>query len=604
MHEFWIMRSPASFRVGAVCLVILAAVVYIPSLGNGFVWDDGDNVAQKSTLTGIAGLGRIWTDPLANQQYYPLTHTTFWIEYSLWGLAPLPYHVDNILLHALCAVLILAILRRLAVPGAWLAAAFFVVHPVNVESVAWITERKNVLSGAFFFASALAYLAYARIGSTSPPDKRSDGQSCRGMYWWSLGLFICAVLSKTATCPLPLAVMLILWWKKDRLRGRDIYPLLPFLGVAAAMGVVTTLLERHLGASGSVWNLTLIGKTLVAGRALWFYAAKTFWPANIIFIYPRWTVDAGAAWHYLYPVAALTVFAALWLLRRRIGKGASVAVLYFVIMVGPALGFLNIYFARYSFVQDHFQYFGSIGLMALGAFVLAKCAEIEVGHPHSRRLRAGLCVAVAGLIAVVLGSISWSGQHKYLNEESLWRATIAANPAAAIAHSNLGKLLLDRGDTDEAGVEIERALRLGPQYAEMWCNKGIWLIMFDGPAKAIPYFRKALELNPSYVPALTNAALADLKLGRLDLAGREARRALQINNRLPDAHNILGILLVNRGSIAEAIVHFKAALRLDPGNPGYQQNLDRALKMRHSSLPVEQRCPNFLQAPIFEHDAC
>jgi len=577
MHELLTMRSGAYFRVGAVCLVVLAVAVYIPSFTNGFVWDDSDNVAQKASLTGVAGLVRIWTDPFANQQYYPITHTTFWIEHSLWGLAPLPYHVDNILLHALCAVFILAILRRLAVPGAWLAAAFFVVHPVNVESVAWITERKNVLSGAFFFASALAYLSYARIGD-APPDKRSGGQSRRGMYWCSLGLFVCALLSKTATCPLPLALVLILWWKKDRLRGRDMYPLLPFVGVAAAMGVVTTLLEKHLGAAGSVWNMTLLEKTLVAGRALWFYAAKAFWPAGIIFIYPRWTVDPRAAWQYLYPVAALIVFAGLWLLRKRMGKGPLVAVLYFLVMVGPALGFLNIYFARYSFVQDHFQYLGSIGLLAPVAFVLARGAETKAGP------RAGLCVVVACLIVVVLASISWGEQHKYLNEESLWRATIAANPSAAIAHSNLGKLLLDRGDTNEAGVEIARALRLGPQYAEMWCNYGIWLIKFDSPAKAVPYFRRSLELNPFYIPALTNIALADLKRGRVDLAEKDARHALKLDDRLPDAHNILGIALIHRRNIEEAIIHFRAALSLDPGNPGYQRNLDLALGMRHSGL--------------------
>lgn len=577
MRERLMMKSAGSFKVGAICLVVLAAIVYIPSLGNGFIWDDNDNVAQKATLNGIGGLARIWTDPLANQQYYPITHTTFWIEHTLWDLDPLPYHVDNILLHALCAVLILAVLRRLAVPGAWLAAAFFVVHPVNVESVAWVTERKNVLSGVFFFASALAYLAYARIGNG--PPRKSDGRSSRGIYLTSLGLFLCALLSKTATCPLPLVLALVLWWKKDRLVWRDMYPLLPFFGAAAIMGLVTTLLEKHLGASGSVWDLNLLEKALVAGRALWFYAAKVYWPTGIIFIYPRWTIDARTASQYLYPAAALALVGALWLLRRKIGKGPLVAVLSFVALVGPALGFLSIYFARYSFVQDHFQYFGTIALLTLAAFALARCAETNANPPPRGRLRAGLSIVAAGLILVVLGSISWGEQYKYFDEESLWRATIAANPSAAIAHSNLGKLLLDRGDLNEAGVEITRALQLGPQYAEMWCNYGIWLIMFDGPAKALPYFRKSAELNPSYIPALTNGALADLKLGHLDMAEKEARSALRLDDRQPDAHNILGILLVHKGNAEEAIPHFRAALRMDPGNAGYQRNFDRALEL-------------------------
>lgn len=582
MYELLMMRSTASFRIGAVCLVILAAIVYIPSLGNGFVWDDGDNVAQKATLTGLTGLVRTWTDPLANQQYYPITHTVFWMDYTLWGLAPLPYHLGNILLLGLTAVLILAILRRLNVPGAWLAAALFVVHPMNVESVAWVTELKNMLSGAFFFASALAYLAYARIGD-KPPEGHSKQRGKTGMYWASLGLFGCALLSKTATCPLPAAILLVLWWKRDRLRGRDVYPLLPFFGAAAAMGVVTTLLERHLGASGSVWNVPLLDKTLIAGRALCFYAGKILWPANIMFIYPRWTIDGRAILQYVYPIAAVAALSVLVLLRRRIGKGPSVAALYFLILLGPALGFLNIYFARYSFVQDHFQYLGSVGLISLCAAGIALCAESRRARRFSPSLRNGMLFVVAGLLLLVLGSISWCEQGEYRSEETLWRATIKANPSAAIAHGNLGKMLLERGDSREAGAELRCALRLGPQYEEMWSNYGTWLSRSNRQAESIPYFRKALELNPRYIPALTNVALADLKLGHVDMAGQEAEHALQLDGRIADAHNIMGIVLIQRRDIDGAIMHFEAAIGLDPSNAGYQRNLDRALAMPHSS---------------------
>lgn len=572
MDRLLTMKDAVSFRMASLVLIILAIVIYIPSLGNGFVWDDGSNVAQKITLPGVAGLVRIWTDPFANQRYYPITHTAFWIDYSLWGLRPLPYHVNNILLLALTAVLIYAILRRLAVPGAWLAAAIFVVHPVTVETVAWVTERKNLLSGALFFGSALAYLLYARIGEKSA-DECAGRRASRTMYCASLGLFVCALLSKTATCPLPLVLVLILWWKRDRLRWREMRPLLPFFAAAIAMGAVTTLLEKHLGASGSVWNLTLIERTLVAGRALWFYAAKIFYPVGIMFIYPRWSVDPKAAWQYFYPVAAVAMLVTLWLLRKRTGKGPLVAVLYFMVMVGPTLGFLNIYFARFSFVQDHFQYLGSVGLITMGAFALAKGLDIARGPNTSARAS----VVVSVLVLVILGSASWREQPKYYDEESLWRASIASNPSAAIAHINLGVLLMDRDDMNEAGTELARAVQLAPRYTEGWCNYGRWLDLSGKPAKARDCYRKALDLRPSSISALTNIAAADLELGRLDLAEAEARRALKRNNRVPEAHTTLGVALARQGKTREAIVHFKAAVRLAPGNSAYQENLGKAL---------------------------
>ncbi len=250
----------------------------------GFIWDDDDYVQDNPTLRSLAGLGQIWFQPGATRQYYPLVHTTYWLEYRLWGLDPTGYHVVNVILHALSAVVVWRILSRLQVPGAWAAAALFALHPVHVESVAWITERKNALSGAFYLSAAWAYLRY---------------EAARRPRWYgaALVLFAAALLSKTVTCTLPAALLLVLWWKGQTPMRRPAVALGPFFVLAVAMSAVTVWMERHsVGAWGPEWDLSLVERGLIAGRALWFYAAKLLVPLDLAFIYLRWAIDATAIW--------------------------------------------------------------------------------------------------------------------------------------------------------------------------------------------------------------------------------------------------------------------------------------------------------------------
>jgi hypothetical protein len=250
---------------------------------------------------------------------------------NLWQVHPLGYHLVNVLLHALNAILLLLLLSHLRVPGGWLAALLFALHPVQVESVAWITERKNVLSAFFYLASFLAYLRYYDL--TVDSDQTSPGihpatSKVKDNFWpfypLSFFLFLCALLSKTVTCSLPAAILLVLWWKRDRICWRDLPPLIPYFVVGAFLGLTTVWLERHhVGAQGAEWALSFVDRVLVAGRALWFYAGKLVWPYELTFIYPRWQIDAGAWWQYLFPLAAVAVIFILWLLRQRLGKGHS-----------------------------------------------------------------------------------------------------------------------------------------------------------------------------------------------------------------------------------------------------------------------------------------
>jgi hypothetical protein len=270
-------------RGGALALLVLVLLAYTPALDAGFVWDDDDYVTANVTLRSVTGLARIWVEPGAVPQYYPMAFTSLWLDYRLWGMRPFGYHLVNVLLHGLNAVLLWRLLVMLAVPGAWLAAAVFAVHPVHVESVAWVTERKNVLSGAFYLGAFLAYLRFA------PPGGRGAGPVAWRAYAAALALFVLAMLSKTVTCTLPAALLIVLWWKRPRLAARDVLPLLPFFALGLGLSLVTIWMEKHhVGAQGADWALSAVDRCLIAARALWFYLGKLVWPAPLVFNYPRW----------------------------------------------------------------------------------------------------------------------------------------------------------------------------------------------------------------------------------------------------------------------------------------------------------------------------
>ncbi len=443
--------GPWGFGLLLVAAVLLA---YLPVWHAGFIWDDDVHVTQNATLNDLAGLWRIWFQVGAVPQYYPLVHTTFWVEHHLWGLHPLGYHLDNVLLHAAGALLLGCVLGRLQVPGSWLAAAIFALHPVQAESVAWVTERKNVLSGVFYFAAALAWLAF-------DPPGRVEGLRRRrwGYYWVALVLFAAALLSKTVTCSLPAALLLVRWWKNGRVAGRDVWPLVPFFALGVGLGLLTAWMENHhVGAHGAGWSLTFADRCLVAGRAVWFYAGKLIWPAPLIFIYPRWTINAGLWWQWLFPAAAMGVVAGLWWWRRRFGYGPLVGVLFFVGTLGPALGFVNVYPMRFSFVADHFQYLASVGLIVLAA------AWIESRRQHLAAIF-HLPSSIFYLLPVVLAVLTWRQCGQYANLETLWRVTLARNPDCGLAHNNLGNLLARQGKQNEAIEHYERAVQLEPDAA-------------------------------------------------------------------------------------------------------------------------------------------
>ncbi|MHC4920438.1 MAG: hypothetical protein ACYTKC_12690, partial [Planctomycetota bacterium] len=345
---------------------------YTPAIfQGGFIWDDDDYVQKNEVLRTGEGLALIWTEPMSIPQWYPLVHTTFWVEFQWWGLNPLGYHLTNVLIHIASTVLLFFVLRRLAVPGALLAAAVFGLHPVMVESVAWITERKNVLSLFCYLAALLCYLRFERLDTADRDTADPNATAPPGPRPWkyhalALVLFACALLSKTVTCSMPAVVLLLIYWKRGRIRWPELWPTLPLFAVAVPLALYTAHLEEvRVGAVGPEWDLSLAERVLVAGRAIWFYAHKLVWPGELVFIYERWQLDAGATWQWVFPVGVVVALVGLFLRRHRIGRGPVVAACIFCGTLTPALGFFSVYPMRYSFVADHFQYHASIALIAL-----------------------------------------------------------------------------------------------------------------------------------------------------------------------------------------------------------------------------------------------
>jgi tetratricopeptide (TPR) repeat protein len=539
-------------RWGGVLLVALTLLAHLPALDCGFIWDDDSYILNNATLRSPGGLAQIWFKPRATPQYYPMTFTTFWLEYRFWELQPKGFHVVNMVLHAAAALLLWRILLRLRAPGAWFAAALFALHPVMVESVAWVTERKNVLSTVFYLSSLLLYLRYR------PPDGAQRGSFPRH-YLPALGFFLLALLSKSVSCSLPAAILLILWWKNGRIERRDALALAPWFLIGLLYGLTTAWLEEHhVGASGAEWDLSFLARVLLAGRILWFYAGKLIWPHPLVFIYPRWTVDPGDLSQVLYPVAAAAVVLILWAGRVRWGRGPLAAVLFFAGTLFPALGFIDVYPFRFSYVADHFQYLASLGLFALAGAASAMLSH-KVGRP-------AVAAATGGLILLALGLLTSRQIPVYRNLETLWSDTIRRNPAAWIAHNNLGIVREGEGRYAEALEGYRAAIRLKPDYDHALYNAGTTLSRLNRFSEAEPFLVEALRVNPGYPDVHNNLGNCLQQLGRYEEAIAKYRDSLRLKPTDAKAHFNLGVLYADTGRPAEAIAEFEAGLRLQPSD--------------------------------------
>jgi tetratricopeptide (TPR) repeat protein len=564
-------------------LVVVTCAAYSPVLSNGFVWDDPDYVINNRTLRSTAGLAAMWTDITSLPQWYPITHTTFWVEYHLWGTRPLGYHIDNVLLHVAGALLLWRLLKRLAIPGAWLAAMLFALHPIHVESVAWITERKNTLSTFFYFLAALAYLRTAAgrrllpdgpgIAGYSPTDPTPAARNV-GWATATILLFAAAILSKSVACTLPAALGLFCWWRNGRLGRRDILPLLPMIVIGLAMAWVTSWLEIHqVGATGPRWTFgsspagEVVARTLIAGRVLWFYAAKFLAPLNLSFIYPRWHIDTSAAWQFLFPIAAVACVLALWLLRRRFGRGPLCAVLFFIGTLVPALGYFNVYPMQFSFVADHFQHLAGIGLATLAAVGLARL--------NGRFERFGRVLAT--LIIAALAILTARQCLVYHDAITLWSDAVAKNPNSWVTQFNLGRAIIDERDDeqryDAAIPYFQRALQNGPDIPDTHVNVGIGFMRLNRPDDARREFLTALSLKPDFAQPMVQLGKLEVLQNHPAQAESWFKNALAVIPGFPEAHAAYARLLQNQKRFAEALAQWQLAVDNDPEDSDMRYNL-------------------------------
>jgi len=598
---------PIRAELRAGCGLVLAVLaVYGLTLGHGFVWDD-DGHLTKPALHGLAGLARIWSEPSATQQYYPLLHTLFWVEDALFGHAPAGYHAVNVLLHAAVALGVWRLALRLALPGAWGLALVFALHPVQVESVAWISEQKNTLSALFYVLAWQAWLAFERRGCAREHAA-----------WWlaSLALAACACLSKTVTASLAPAILLATWWRDGGWGWLRRVPwLAPHLALGIGLGLVTAHVEVAIGGAGGPGEaLTLLERCVVAGKNLFFYLYKLALPLEQVFIYPRWSVGTTSALQLLIPAAFMALLAALFALRERLGRGPFAALAFFAGTLTPALGFFDVIPFRFSFVADHFQY-----LAVLGPLALAAAAWTALKDARARR-------ALGGLAIVALGALSFRHARAFESEERLWRDTLAKNPAAWIAWENLLNLLNVAGRHGEALELAEQAERAPPEHAlrgraalalqagialqqtgrvtqavqafeeferrdpdnyRAPFNLGSALLDAGRPAEALPALERALALEPGVARTHMLRANALLALARIDAALTAYARARELAPQDAEVWFNSGVGQAQAARPAEALECYERALALDPAQ--HAARLNRAVLWAKAGRTGEAR---------------
>jgi tetratricopeptide (TPR) repeat protein len=516
-----------------------------------------------------------------------MTNTTFWIEQRLWGRNTTGYHLTNDVLHIVESLLIWIILRKLSIPGAFLAAMLFAVHPVNVESVAWIAQRKNVLAMLFFLLSILWYLKAdmptINVGMAPVAPMRSHGgpwereknhsplstphsplATCHSplWYWLSLAAFVLAMLSKGSAAVLPVLLLVIVRWLRPYVR-RDLLRTAPFFAIAAALTVVNVWFQQMRSADTVIRNADFMERLLGAGGVVWFYLYKAILPIDLAFIYPQWHIKVGNPLWWLPLIGVIVVTAALWHHRNGWSRSCLFAWVFFCAAIVPVMGFTDVGFMKFSLVADHYQHIALIGVVAL----------VGAGWIAWRRKSGGLTHVTADVVAIAAVGIimfqAWRQNGIYRDSITLYQATLMKNQDCWMVYDNLGEMLFNAGRTEEAEANLEQALRLKPDSHDAHHNLGNVLVKLGRLEKGMEHYEQALHYKPDY----------------------------------PPAHNSLGSALVQAGRMQEAIEHFKEALRLEPEYFKAYNNLALAYVKTHQSSEAIATAQKALDIARSKNDA-
>jgi len=578
--------------VSALCLVALGFIAHFPALRAGFVWDDFlvyDNVYIRT----IPGVINIWThlavQPESDVRYWPLFYSSFWFDYHLSGTKPIAYHVINLLIHLANVLLLWQLLRRLKIPGAWLASALFAAHPVHVESVAWVIERKGLLSMLFYL---LAFETNRRFYET----KRHQ------THVLACVLLACSLLSKPVAVSFPLVVIAWLYWKGEALTTKTLKPTIPYFAICAFSGLINIWAVKLYDPVSNGFGLGT--RLVLAGKSFWFYVWKLLWPLELMAIFPRWNVADGSLWQYVFPFAALALLFAFWLFRARLGRGPYVAMLVFGFILAPVLGFQDFSYMTYSFVASRYQYLASAVMFALAAAAVVRWAD------ERSLLATPVFRSSVALVLLCLGVLAWRQAQTFESIETLFQHNIEVNPSAPAAHDSLGFALLEKGRYAQAEEHFREAIGLDPRMHEAHNNLGLLKVYQDKVEEAIPHYQKALEIKPDFGAARSNLGNAYARLGRtqeavdtyeklaeIDPGNADAcyglgvislqageplvalerfQKCIELDPRFANAHNNLGVTYEKLGNMTKAMEHYAEALRIDPKNVDACFNLGNA----------------------------
>lgn len=633
------------FIVRLALIVVTSLWIYAPSYHGDWLWDDDQSITANPTLPQPYSFRRTWVTPVVHAateagravakkigiqvaerqiveeihgaDYFPLTSTATWIQWQWFGLNSTGYHAVTIVLHIIGALLLWWLLHEMQVPGAWLGGFLFAIHPLGVESVAWVSELKNTLSMPLFLLAAICYVRFEKepVGS----------QEARISYGLSIVCFLLSMLAKTSVVMFPIVLLLHAWWRRGRVTVQDIVRSAPFFVISLLLGLVTVFFQhdRAIGAEkilvppyftaeGWLSIKGVVSRIAVAGMAILFYVWKTLWPFDLLTIYPRWEIDPPKVWQLL---PLLIMAAGVWWLWKHAGpatrpnwqRNALFAFGFFVAMLFPILGFITISYMRITWVADHFAYLPMISLIGLTvAGVATVYAKLSIDEKP-------LAVAGGSILLAGLAYASFNYAFAWAGEESLWPHTLRghADPCTLRdcgcwqAHNRLGAKKFARGDLEGAHFHFQNSTRLRPDLGETHNNLGTThsaraqVAAQQGNqeaakremALAIEQFRAAFQATPQAPMIQLNLANAQAAAGLFAEAADNYGQILKKIPRNAGLWNNYGVALFRQGLNDRAIEAFRQALAIDPNFKDARESLAIATGEKSAPQAPPQATP-------------
>lgn len=562
-------------RYSAVFLITL--LIYIPAMSAAYIWDDDQEVHANVALRDFHGLVQAWKGaPGTGADYLPLKTTMLWVEYQIWGAKPEGYHVMNIVVHAIAALLLIVALKQLRIPGAWLAGLLFAIHPVHVESVAWVSERKNTLSLVFYLLTFIAYFKFDRTKNWA-------------YYGWALAAFVAAGLCKSHVVVLPAALVLCNWWQRRGFTKEDLLRSIPFFVLSGFFAWLTIHFQFQRAIGGEVienfggWG----SRIAMAGMSTWWYLYKALCPDHLITIYPIWPIIPPQAYQFLFGIALLVVLAVLWFYRNSWARPYFFAFAYFVATLVPVMGFIKMSYMRVTLVADHFQYLSDISIIALVSAGIALLYQ-RLGQWGRYSL-----VGVVAVLVMTFSGYSWNRAGTFQCEETLWLDTLSKNENTWQAHNHMGAIYYSRQDFSRARHHFYRGVQLRPGNCEVQNNMGLVLMAMGELDSALEYYKRAVEIKPDDASIRTNYGNGLAMAKKFSEAVVQYREAVKYPSpNKPAIYFQLGNILFQVSRFREAVDAYEEALKLAPQFKEARNNLEAAQRMLGESAQLPFAAPS------------